>query len=109
MKEKNKNINVLLAVISGEKNKMLNGLYLYYYIRRNIELNHALLEGFIKGTKNQKIYDIPIHKIVAHLNQHQIKFRDAFIKNNVEKMKENLADMISIEGIIFLKLNGDLK
>ena len=93
----------------GDKNKMLNGLNLWSYIRRNKKLNDALMEGFKKGTKNQKSYDIPIHRIVAHLNQHQIKFRDAFIKNDVEKMKENIADMINIEEIIFLKLNGDLK
>jgi len=88
---------------------MLNGLNLYYYIQRNIKLKHALMEGFKKGTKNKKSYDIPIHIIIAHLNQHQIKFRKAFIKNDIEEMKENIADMINIEGIIFLKLNGDLK
>ena len=88
---------------------MLTGFNLWSYIKRNKKLNDALIKGFKKGTKNQKSYDIPIHIIIAHLNQHQIKFRDAFIENNVEKMKENMADMINIEGIIFLKLNGDLK
>ena len=88
---------------------MLSGLNLWSYIQRNKKLNNALMKGFNKGTKNQKSYDVPIHIIVAHLNQHQIKFRDAFIKNDVEKMKENIADMINIEGILFLKLNGDLK
>ena len=88
---------------------MLIGLNLWSYIRRNKKLNDALVKGFMKGTKNQKSYDVPIHRIVAHLNQHQIKLRDAFIKNDIEEMKENIADMISIEGILFLKLNGDLK
>ena len=88
---------------------MLTGLNLWSYIRRNKKLNDALMEGFKKGTKNQKSHDIPIYIIVAHLNQHQLKFRSAFIKNNVEEMKENIADMINIEGIIFLKLIGDLK
>lgn len=93
----------------GDKNKMLNGINLWYYIKRNQKLNNALMKGFIKGTKNDKSYDIPIHWVVAHLNQHQIKFRSAFLKNDIEKMKENIADMINIETILFLKLNGDLK
>jgi len=88
---------------------MLNGLNLWSYIRRNKDLNNAIIKGFMKGVKNQRSYDCPIYRIVAHLNHHQLKFRDAFMKNDVEKMKENIVDMMNIEGIIFLKLNGDLK